>query len=163
LVANILALAGSLLRNWANRAAAIGFLVDLMTAVVEPPQLPERGWDASHCGSGAARHLPAVALADPERKAGPQAAVSQVAYLPLLKPAYHASVKSGSVLMTLCHRWSVRCGSAGRPAAMRARVASSTGSSGLPFIDSPDSEPGTGTESTPVLFSSHAVAEFPPA
>lgn len=41
-----------------------------------------------------------VDLADPERKTGPQAAVSQVAYLPLLSPAYQESVKSGSTPMT---------------------------------------------------------------
>lgn len=41
-----------------------------------------------------------VALAEPERKAGPQAAVIQVAYLPLLSPAYQPSVKSGSTLIT---------------------------------------------------------------
>lgn len=39
-------------------------------------------------------------MAEPERKAGPQAAVIQVAYLPLLNPAYQPSVKSGSVLTT---------------------------------------------------------------
>lgn len=68
--------------------------------MVEPPQLPELGLAASHCGNGAARHLPAVALAEPERKTGPQAAVIQVAYLPLLRAAYQASVKSGSTPMT---------------------------------------------------------------
>jgi hypothetical protein len=99
-VANSLALSGSVLRNWANTAAAIGFLVDLMTALVEPPQLPDCGVDASHCGSGAARHLPEVDFAEPERKTGPQAAVSQVAYLPLLSAANHGSVKSGSIPMT---------------------------------------------------------------
>jgi hypothetical protein len=99
-VANILALVGSLLRNWANTAAWMGFLVERMTAVVEPPQLPELGLAASHCGSGAARHLPEVAFAEPERKAGPQAPVSQVAYLPLFRAAYQALVKSGSTPIT---------------------------------------------------------------
>src|SRR5687768_7336834 len=78
----------------------MGFLVVLMTALVEPPQLPELGLDASHCGRGAARHSPAVALAEPDRNTGPQAAVIQVAYFPLLSPAYQASVKSGSTPMT---------------------------------------------------------------
>lgn len=99
-VANIFAPAGSLLRNCANCAAAMGFSVDRVTAVVEPPQLPELGFDASHCGSGAARHLPAVALAEPERNTGPQAAVIHVAYLPLFSAAYQESVKSGSTPMT---------------------------------------------------------------
>src|SRR5690242_17967400 len=94
------ALSGSLFRNLANSAAAIGVLVPLMTALVDPPQLPDAGALASHCGSGAARHLPDVDLARPARKTGPQAAVIQVAYLPLLSPAYQPSVKSGSLLMT---------------------------------------------------------------
>jgi len=68
-----------------------------MTAVVEPPQLPEAGLAASHWGSGAARHLPEVPFALPLRKTGPQAAVSQVAYLPRARPWYHASVKAGTV------------------------------------------------------------------
>ena len=67
---------------------------------MEPPQLPEADADASHCGSGAARHLPAVDFAEPARKTGPHAAVSQVAYLPRLRAENHASVKSGSVPMT---------------------------------------------------------------
>ncbi|MGC4773353.1 hypothetical protein ACLQ25_30830 [Micromonospora sp. DT44] len=76
-MANSLALSGPVLRNWANIAAAIGFLVDLMAALVEPPQLPDCGVDASHSGSGAARHLPEEDFAEPERKVGPQAAASQ--------------------------------------------------------------------------------------
>ena len=61
LVAKSFVLLGSLFRNWANCAAAIAFFVDLITAVVEPPQFPDTAEDASHCGSGAARHLPEVA------------------------------------------------------------------------------------------------------
>ena len=83
---NSLVVAGSVFRNSANLAAAIWFFVPVMTAVVEPPQLPEAFSPAVHCGSGAARHLPAVFLALPLRKTGPQAAVIQVAYLPLFRP-----------------------------------------------------------------------------
>jgi hypothetical protein len=43
-----IALSGSLLRNCANCAAAIGFLVVLTTALVEAPQLPDTGLAASH-------------------------------------------------------------------------------------------------------------------
>ena len=99
-MANIFAALGSLLRNCANCAAAIGFFVALMTALVEPPQLPETGLAASHCGSGAARHLPAVAFAEPDRNTGPHAAVIQVAYLPLLSAVYQESVKSVSTPTT---------------------------------------------------------------
>src|SRR5690242_1952699 len=99
-VASIAVLAGSVLRNCANCAAAMGFRVDLTTALLEPPQFPEVGMVRSHCGSGAARHLPEVALAEPDRNAGPQAAETQAAYLPLFRPAYQESVKSGSALMT---------------------------------------------------------------
>src|SRR6266704_5045809 len=88
LVAKSFVLRGSLLRNCANWAAAIGFLLALITAVVEPPQFPDAVGDESHCGSGAARHLPEVACAEPDRNTGPHAAVSHVAYLPLLNPVY---------------------------------------------------------------------------
>ena len=69
-VANILDVVGSLLRNCANWAAAIGFFVDLMTALVDPPQLPEAGWAASHCGSGAARAQGASSRARPPGAVG---------------------------------------------------------------------------------------------
>src|SRR6266542_3894169 len=84
----------------ASSAASAGCLVCLMTASVDPPQLAETFSPAVHCGSGAARHLPAVLFAEPDRKTGPQAAVTQAAYRPLLRPWYHSSVKSGSWLTT---------------------------------------------------------------
>ena len=63
----------------------------VMTAVVDPPQLPDTFCPAAHCGSGAARHLPVVDAALPVRNTGPHAAVSQVAYLPRLSAWYQAA------------------------------------------------------------------------
>src|SRR4051812_45620276 len=56
------------LSHRASCAAWIGNLVLFSTASVEPPQLPEAGFAASHCGKSAARHKPAVFFAVPCRK-----------------------------------------------------------------------------------------------
>ena len=45
---------------------------------------------------GAARHLPDVLAAVPCRNTGPQAAIGQLAYLPLFRPWYQVSLKSAS-------------------------------------------------------------------
>src|SRR4030095_8116013 len=80
----------------------MGFSLDASTASDEPPQLPETSSPAAHCGSGAARQSPVVFSAVPCRKIGPQAAVSQPAYLPFARPWYHVSLKSTSVEMRSC-------------------------------------------------------------
>lgn len=99
-VLNIAVVVGLVFRNSANFAAAIGDWVPLITALVDPPQLPDTCSPALHWGSGAARHLPAVDLMEPARNTGAHAAVSQVAYLPLLNAWYQLLVKSGSVETT---------------------------------------------------------------
>ena len=85
-VANIFVDSGSVLRNSANLAAAIGFFVAVMTADVEPPQLP----DTLACRrptAAAARPAtcPRCRLALPDRKTGPQAAVEPGGVLALVE------------------------------------------------------------------------------
>src|SRR3954447_7562252 len=87
----------SWLMNFASSYDWIGFFVDDITASEEPPQLPETLSPAFHWGMSAARHLPLVFFALPCRNTGPQAATSQVAYLPRERPWYQSLLKSGSV------------------------------------------------------------------
>jgi hypothetical protein len=98
-VANILALAGSVLRNWANLAAAIGFLVERMTAVVEPPQLPELAWRVPLRQRGRAPLAGGGLRAAGEEDRAPGGG-QPGGVLALVEAAYQASVKSGSVPIT---------------------------------------------------------------
>src|SRR5215218_1733526 len=62
----------------ASWAASSAFSLCVVTASVEPPQLDEALAPSSHCGSGAARHLPLDFPAISSRNTGPHAAVDQV-------------------------------------------------------------------------------------
>src|SRR5919112_1071334 len=95
-VASFSAGCSAVLIHFASSAAAIGFFVPARTASVDPPQLAETLAPCSHWGMVVARHLPEVLPAVPYRKTGPHAAVCHEAYLPLARPWYHWSVKSGS-------------------------------------------------------------------
>src|SRR5581483_6959418 len=87
-----------LLSHMANSVASFGCLELLNTTVVEPPQLPATYLPADHCGIGAARQSPAVLGAPGGIVLAPHTAVIQVAAPPEARSAFHASVKSGSVL-----------------------------------------------------------------
>ncbi|MNT39930.1 hypothetical protein D3C72_1762160 [compost metagenome] len=70
---------GSLHSQIATSAASGRCWVAFITASDEPPQAPVANLLASHCGRSAARHWPALVLANEVRNTGPQPAVSQVA------------------------------------------------------------------------------------
>src|ERR1700712_3942940 len=91
---------GSLFIQAANFAASAGCLDWLVTEVPEPPQLPVAGLLASHCGSGAIFHLPAVAAALPSSTPGAQIALTQPTWVPLFSAAFHAGVYIGLLSMT---------------------------------------------------------------
>ena len=80
----------------------MGFLLTRAPRRTSRPSCPRPRSPASHCGSGAARQSPEVFSAVPCRKIGPQAAVSQPAYLPFARPWYHLSLKSASMEMRSC-------------------------------------------------------------
>src|SRR5436190_24385312 len=84
---------GSLLSHRANCAASAGCLVPANTAVVEPPQLPERCSPFVHCGSGATAHFPAVEGAAFAIVPTPQTAPVQVAIWPESSALFQDSEK----------------------------------------------------------------------
>src|SRR5580692_7158971 len=90
--------AGLVFSQVANSAAACWCLDAAITAVAEPPQLPDAPAPAVHCGSAVIVHLPEL-LADSEtRSPGAQTSDTQAMYWPSFIPLCHAAVHCGWLL-----------------------------------------------------------------
>src|SRR3954452_23159122 len=76
---------GSVFSQVVNSTASLTCFDWLVTAVLDPPQLPFALSPAFHWGSGAAFHLPAVSGALPERTPAPHTAVVQPICVPLFR------------------------------------------------------------------------------
>jgi len=83
-----------------NFVASFTCLDWVVTAVLEPPQLPVAGLAGSHCGIGAISHFPAVSGALPCSTPGAHTAESHPICAPLLSAAFHSGVYIGLLSIT---------------------------------------------------------------
>src|SRR5689334_7149702 len=87
--------AGSVFSQVANLTAASLCLLSLLTAVVEPPQLPVTFCPADHWGRGAIAHLPLVCGAAVVSTPGAHTALTQASCWPVSSALFHAGVYMG--------------------------------------------------------------------